>query len=48
MNRVITIVEGETEKQFIKKILAPYLGQKNVFITARLLGKPGHKGANTQ
>jgi len=44
MNRIITIVEGETEKQFIKKILAPYLGQKNVFITARLIGKPGHKG----
>jgi hypothetical protein len=44
MIRVITIVEGETEKQFIKKILAPYLSPKNVFITARLIGKPGHKG----
>lgn len=44
MNRVITIVEGETEQQFVKKILAPYLAQTNVFVTARLIGKPGHKG----
>jgi len=44
VTRIIAIVEGQTEKQFVKKILAPHLGQKNIFMSARLIGKPGHKG----
>ncbi len=44
MSRVIALVEGQTEQGFIRDILAPYLSVKGVYITARLVGKPGHKG----
>lgn len=44
MNRVLALVEGQTEKKFVKEIMVPALGIRGVFITARLVGKPGHKG----
>ncbi len=44
MNRVIAVVEGVTEQTFIKTVLAPQLALQGVLITARLVGKPGHKG----
>jgi hypothetical protein len=44
MSRVIALVEGQTEQNFVQDLLAPYLGVKGVYITARLIGKPGHKG----
>jgi hypothetical protein len=46
MSRVIAVVEGQTEQGFVREVLAPFLGDKNVDITARLVGKPGHKGGD--
>ncbi len=48
MNRVLILVEGQTEKKFVKEIMSPGLAPKNVFLTARLTGKPGHKGGVRQ
>lgn len=44
MKRVLALAEGQTEKEFIQELIGPALAFKNVFITARLTGKPGHKG----
>lgn len=44
MGRVIAVVEGQTEQTFVRVVLAPYLEGKGVWIDARLVGKPGHKG----
>ncbi|MCP4106486.1 MAG: DUF4276 family protein [Desulfobacteraceae bacterium] len=44
MNRVLVLVEGQTEKKFIKEVMSPSLAARNIFLTARLTGKPGHKG----
>lgn len=44
MNRVIAVVEGRTEQTFIRDVLAPVVSGKGVSLTARLVGKPGHKG----
>lgn len=45
---VTVIVEGPTEQRFIKDILAPYLGAKNVFMTPIILSKPGQKGGDVR
>ncbi len=47
MNRVIAVVEGQTERTFVRDVLAPWLGLKGVMLSARLVGKPGHKGGAT-
>ena len=39
----MTIVEGATEEDFIRKILAPYLGIKNIGMYATQVSKPGQK-----
>jgi hypothetical protein len=44
MNRVIAVVEGYAEQGFVRDVLAPWLGNRGVGLTARLVGKPGHKG----
>jgi len=38
MSRILALVEGHTEKKFVKEILQPYLSTKNVYISATLLG----------
>lgn len=51
MSKTITvtvIVEGATEQNFVKDILAPYLGAKNVFMTPIILSKPGQKGGDVR
>lgn len=45
---VTVIVEGQTELIFVKDILAPYLGAKNVFMTPIILSKPGQKGGDVR
>lgn len=45
---VTVIVEGPTEQIFVKDILAPYLGAKNVFMTPIILSKPGQKGGDVR
>lgn len=44
MSRVIAVVEGQTEQGFVRDVLAPWLGARGVYLTGRLVGKPGHKG----
>jgi hypothetical protein len=46
MSRVIAVVEGQTEQGFVRNVLAPLLATKNVYMTARLVGKPEHKGGD--
>ena len=41
---VMAIVEGRTEQAFIERVLAPYLANKNIFIRATQISKPGQKG----
>ena len=45
---VTVIVEGPTEQRFIKDILAPYLGARNVFMTPIILSKSGQKGGDVR
>lgn len=45
---VIAVVEGKTEQVFIEKILAPYLGHKNIGIRATQVSKPGQKGGDVR
>ena len=45
---VVAIVEGKTEQDFIRKILAPYLAGKSVFITPIQVNKPGSKGGDVK
>ncbi len=50
MRRIIIVVEGQTEQEFVKQCVAPYLLKKNgiLSVTARLVGKPGHKGGDVR
>ena len=48
MSRVIVVVEGASENRFIDKVIAPHLALHGVYLSARILGKPGHKGGNVQ
>lgn len=45
---IMAIVEGKTEQIFIEKILAPYLGYKNIGIHATQVTKPGEKGGDVR
>lgn len=45
---IVLIVEGETERTFVRDILAPEMSHKNISIRACLIGKPGHKGGNVK
>lgn len=44
MNRLIVIAEGVTEQTFVRELLAGHLAGFGVFVSARLVGKPGRKG----
>jgi hypothetical protein len=44
VSRVLVLVEGPTERAIIQKVLAPYMGARNAYMAARVIGKPGHKG----
>ena len=44
MTRVYVVVEGQTERAFVRNVLAPALANSGVYVTARELGVPGHKG----
>ena len=45
---VTVIVEGQTEVNFVKEILAPYLGAKSVFMTPITLPQKGHSGGDVR
>jgi hypothetical protein len=44
MNRVLVIVEGQTERAVLERVLAPYLSARGLWLYAKILGRPGHKG----
>jgi hypothetical protein len=44
----MVLVEGQTEIKFIKEILAPYLGAKNIFLHPTMISKPGQKGGDVK
>ena len=48
MRRIIIVVEGQTEQEFVSGCLAPYLLKTYgvLSVSARLIGKPGHKGGD--
>jgi len=46
MRRVHIICEGQTEETFVNEVLAPHLHRFDVFPSAALVGKPGHKGGH--
>jgi hypothetical protein len=45
---VIAIVEGKTEEVFINSILKPYLADRNIFMQATQVTKPGQKGGDVR
>ena len=47
MTRVRVVVEGQTEESFVSEILAPLLWRREVYVTAIIIGVPGHKGGRT-
>ncbi|QQS04117.1 MAG: DUF4276 family protein [Fibrobacterota bacterium] len=46
MSEVVVIVEGLTEKIFIKDMITPYLAQKGIYVTPIEVSKPGQKGGD--
>ncbi|WP_415519609.1 MAG: DUF4276 family protein [Desulfovibrio aminophilus] len=44
----MAIVEGKTEEMFVKSLLAPYLGARNIFMHATQVSKPGQKGGDVK
>ncbi|MFC1677983.1 DUF4276 family protein [Planctomycetota bacterium] len=48
LTNIVAIVEGPTEQIFIREILAPYLWQKEIFITPIIVSKPGQKGGDVK
>jgi hypothetical protein len=41
---VLALVEGPSERNFVRFCLGPYLGERKVDIVARVVGKPSRKG----
>ncbi len=46
MIRLVIVVEGKTEKEFVDRLLAVHLSGYGVAASARLLGKPRYKGGS--
>lgn len=50
MSRILILLEGETEYEFVSKVLAPYLLTKFIFLiptvveTKKVIGGASHKG----
>ena len=44
MTRILAVVEGQTEEAFIGSIVAPAFWNRNICVSAIVLGRPGHKG----
>lgn len=50
MKRIIIVVEGQTEQEFVEQCLRPYMFARYGIpsLSARLIGKPGHKGGDVR
>lgn len=46
MSRVLALVEGPTERSILDNVVSPNLSVNGIYLSARVLGKPGHKGGN--
>ncbi len=46
LSRVLILVEGTTEQAIVNQVLVPALAVNGVYLHARVVGKPGHKGGN--
>lgn len=46
MIRIYIVVEGQTEEAFVNDVLGPALYPRGIYPSARLIGRPGHKGGN--
>lgn len=46
--QVAVVVEGPCERDFLQSIVAPALGASNVYLSASVIGKAGHKGGNVK
>jgi Domain of unknown function (DUF4276) len=44
--RVYVICEGQTEELFVNEVLLEFFSAQNIYLTPRLIGKPGHQGGN--
>jgi Domain of unknown function (DUF4276) len=44
--RVYVVCEGQTEELFVESVLSDFFVARNIYLTPRLIGKPGHKGGN--
>ena len=42
--RVLAVVEGQTEFSVLNSTLASHLGASGVFLSPKVVGRPGHKG----
>lgn len=45
---VVVLAEGPTEQRFVKQLLAPYMADRGVYLTAIILDKPGEKGGDVK
>lgn len=45
---VYLVVEGQTEQTFVRDLLAPSMASNGIYITAALVGTPGHKGGDVR
>ncbi|MYH02093.1 MAG: DUF4276 family protein [Nitrospira sp. SB0675_bin_23] len=45
---VVALVEGPTEKIFVKALLSPYLARAGVYMTSTILTKPGQNGGDVR
>ena len=45
---VVALVEGPTEKIFVKALLSPHLARAGVYMTSTILTKPGQKGGDVR
>ena len=43
---IYIVVEGQTERTFVRDVLAPQMAHKGIYLNPALIGKPGHKGGN--
>ena len=45
---IYIVVEGQTEQTFVRDVLAPTIAPKGIYLSAALIGKPGHKGGDVR
>lgn len=44
MSRILVLVEGQTERALIDRVINPFLSTQGSYLYPRIIGKPEHKG----